>query len=210
MTIKKRLLYFILFILSQAIYLPLNKYLQGGVALKLPLDLIIPILPGWAIPYSLWMISWFWLSLWATLKMPADLFKSYAAATLIVILSAMVFFTLYPTYVDRLPVQGSGFGTDVLRWVYSNDGLYCAFPSGHIYLATLTALFYSRWHPRSSWFWTIILLIVACSTLFTGQHYILDVVGGLVFALTGTFLGVKLSQPRNIFKKNSSKETASF
>ena len=210
MTIKKRLLYFILFILSQAIYLPLNKYLQGGVALKLPLDLIIPILPGWAIPYSLWMISWFWLSLWAALKMPADLFKSYTTATLIVILSAMVVFTVFPTYVDRLPVQGSGFGTDVLRWVYSNDGLYCAFPSGHIYLATLTALFYSRWHPRSTWFWSIILLIIACSTLFTGQHYILDVVGGLVFALTGTFLGVKLSQPRNIFKKNSSKETASF
>ena len=210
MTTKKRLIYFILFILSQAIYLPLTKNLHGGVSLRLPLDQNIPILPSWSIPYSLWMISWFWLSLWAALKMPADLFKSYATATLIVILSAMVVFTVYPTYVDRLPVQGSGFGTDVLRWVYSNDGLYCAFPSGHIYLATLTALFYSRWYPRFTWFWAIILLAVSCSTLFTGQHYILDVVGGLVFAIAGAFLGVKLSRPGNFFKNKSPKETVSF
>jgi membrane-associated phospholipid phosphatase len=209
MTKTKRLLYFCLFIVSQAIYLPLNKLLQDGTALKIPLDEMIPLIPAWSIPYLLWMFSWFWLSLWAALNMPADLFKSYRTATLIVILSAMIVYVIYPTYVDRLPLEGSGFGVDMLRWIYSNDGLYNAFPSGHIYLATLTALFYSRWHPRFGWLWAIILLVVSCSTLFTRQHYILDVVGGLIFALAGAFLGVKFTQP-GFFKKNSSKEPASF
>jgi len=210
MTTTRRIFYFVLFIASQAIYLPLNKFLQGGTALKLSLDAMIPILPDWSIPYILWMFCWFWLSLWAALKMPDNLLKSYTAATLIVIHSAMLTYILFPTYVDRLPVQGAGLGADVLRWIYSNDGLYNAFPSGHIYLATLTALYYSRWYPRTAWFWAIILLVVSCSTLFTGQHYLLDVVGGMVFALTGVYLSGKLNEPGNIFKKNSSKESTSF
>jgi membrane-associated phospholipid phosphatase len=210
MSKTKRLIFFSLFIFSQSIYLPLNKLLQGGIALKIPLDVMIPVIPGWSIPYVLWMISWFWLSLWAALKMPAELFKSYCISTLIVILSAMAVYVVFPTFVDRQPVQGSGFGTNLLRWVYSNDGLYNAFPSGHIYLATITALYYSRWYPRTGLLWAIILLIVTCSTVFTGQHYILDVIGGLVFAIAGTYLGLKISQSDSILKKKTSKEPASF
>jgi membrane-associated phospholipid phosphatase len=210
MTTKNRFLIFLLIIGSQAVYLPLNKFLQGGTALKISLDGLIPILSGWSIPYILWMVSWFWLTLWAALKMPDNLIKTYWTATLIVILSAMLVYTFFPTYVDRAPVQGSGLGEDILRWVYSQDGLYNAFPSGHIYLATLTCLFYSRWHPRSAWFWAIVFLVVSCSTLFTGQHYILDVVGGLVFALTGVYLAQKYSQTGEWFKDKSTKDTVSF
>jgi membrane-associated phospholipid phosphatase len=195
MTTSKRILFFSLFIISQAIYLPLNKYLQGGIALKTSLDEMIPILPFWSIPYMLWMFSWFWLCLWAALKMPTDLFKAFSTATLIVISSAMLVFITFPTYVDRPLLQGSGFGMDLLHWIYTNDGKYNAFPSGHIYLVTLTAIFYSRWHPRSTWFWTIVVLIVACSTLFTGQHYILDIAGGLIFAIAGSFLGAIITRP---------------
>jgi membrane-associated phospholipid phosphatase len=210
MTTTKRFLFFILIICSQAIYLPLNKYLQGGTALKTHLDELIPIIAGWSIPYILWMVSWFWLSLWAVLKMPENLVKTYWTATLIVILSAMCVYILFPTYVDRSTVQGNGFEADVLRWIYAQDGLYNAFPSGHIYLATLTCLFYSRWHPQSTWFWAIILLVVCCSTLFTGQHYILDVVGGLIFALSGTYLARRLTEPGKFFKDKTTKDPVSF
>jgi membrane-associated phospholipid phosphatase len=142
--------------------------------------------------------------------MPDNLVKTYWMATLIVILSAMLVYILFPTYVDRAPVQGNGLGADVLRWVYSQDGLYNAFPSGHIYLATLTCLFYSHWYPRSTWFWAIVFLVVSCSTLFTGQHYILDVVGGLVFALAGVYLARKISQTGEWFKDKSTKDPVSF
>jgi membrane-associated phospholipid phosphatase len=89
---------------------------------------------------------------------------------------------------------------DLLRWIYSNDGRYNAFPSGHIYLVTLTSLFYSRWYPRTTWLWAIIILVVSCSTLFTGQHYILDIAGGLLFAVVGTYLGEIISKPGRISK----------
>ena len=38
--------------------------------------------------------------------------------------------------------------------------------------------------------WIVILVIVSLSTLFTGQHYILDVVGGYVVALAGYHFGL--------------------
>jgi membrane-associated phospholipid phosphatase len=38
--------------------------------------------------------------------------------------------------------------------------------------------------------WVLILLIVSLSTLFTGQHYILDVLGGYLIALAGYYFGL--------------------
>ncbi|HEX7556471.1 MAG TPA: phosphatase PAP2 family protein [Leptolinea sp.] len=206
----KRFLIFGLFLVSQAIYLPLNKFLQGGVALKLPLDNLIPIIPWWSLPYVLWMFCWFWLWFWASMRMPDGLFKVFSTSALIVILSSMLFFAVFPTFVLRNPVKGTGFGADLLRYVYASDGLYCAFPSGHIYLCTLTALFFSRWHPRSTWLWGLVFLTVTCSTLFTGQHYILDIVGGLIFAFGGTYLGTRLTHAHLLTGKKSSTEQVSF
>lgn len=183
------MIYYGLIIISQAIYLPLNRLLQGGVALKLPVDNLIPIQPIWAIPYAVWMACWFVLWFWAALRMPDKLYRQLFVTSLVVILSSMVFFTVYPTYVPRRPVDEAAFGAIFLKMVYSSDGLYCAFPSGHIYLCTLTALYFSRWHPRSTSLWILIWIIVAVSTLLTGQHFILDIAGGLIFAFLGDFIG---------------------
>jgi membrane-associated phospholipid phosphatase len=71
------------------------------------------------------------------------------------------------------------------RW-----GRYDAFPSGHIYITTLLALFFSRWYPRQKLLWFLILVIVSFSTLFTGQHYILDVIGGYAVAFSGYHFGL--------------------
>lgn len=210
MKTSKRIFFFCLIILSQALYLPLNKFLRGGTAINTPLDAMIPIIPYWSIPYLLWMICWFWLCFWAALKMPEEIFKSYFTSTLLVILSAMVVYLTFPTFVIREPVQGTGFGADILRWIYSNDGLYNAFPSGHIYLATLTTIFYSRWNPGYSWFWYATLLVVSCSTLFTGQHYIADVIGGVVFALIGAYVGTRFVERIEASKTGQKKEPITF
>lgn len=210
MNTTKRLLLFSLIIFSQSIYLPLNRFLQGGTTINIALDEKIPVIAAWSIPYLLWMFCWFWLCLWAALKMPPDLFKTFSSATMLVVLSAMVVYLLFPTYVERNPVETSGFGAGLLHWIYSNDGLYNAFPSGHIYLATLTAIFYSRWYPRSTLTWIFVLIVISLSTLFTGQHYILDVLGGALFAFAGTIIAFKLRQPPGFFKNHFNKNKATF
>ena len=49
----KRLIWCALLFGIQLMYFPLNRYLQGGVELKTPLDDHLPIWPIWVIPYSL-------------------------------------------------------------------------------------------------------------------------------------------------------------
>ncbi len=203
MTVKRRLVYFGILLCCQAIYLPLNRFSQGGVVLKLRIDDLIPIQPVWAIPYILWMISWIFLWFWAALRMPEKIYKQLFISALVVILSAMVFFVLYPTYIPRKPVDGTALGASILQWIYSADGLYCAFPSGHIYLCTLTGVFFSRWHPRTTWMWIIVLLLVSLSTLFTGQHFIIDIFGGLLFSLLGVYLGDRLTSMKKINQRLS-------
>jgi membrane-associated phospholipid phosphatase len=74
--------------------------------------------------------------------------------------------------------------------IHEHWGRYDAFPSGHIYITTLLALFFSHWYPRQKLAWILILVIVSLSTLFTGQHYILDVLGGYAVAFSGYRFGL--------------------
>lgn len=201
MTRTRRLTYFGLILLAQAIYLPLNRFLQSGMILKLPLDDLIPIQPIWSIPYGLWMISWIGLWLWAALRMPDQLYKKLFASAMVTILLAMATFILMPTYVPRKPVDPSALGAVFLQSIYAADGLFCAFPSGHIYLCTLTAIFFSRWHPRSKWVWIVILGMVSISTLLTGQHFILDIPAGMIYAFVGVYIGNILTSRTKIKKR---------
>ncbi|GAP21690.1 phosphatase PAP2 family protein [Leptolinea tardivitalis] len=201
MTQKKRLLLFGLILLAQAIYLPLNRGLQNGTALNLPIDNLIPIYPVWAVPYVLWMVSWFALWLWAAFKMPEKLYRQMIISGLVTIVSAMIFFLLVPTYVPRKPVDEMAFGAIFLQLLYSADGLYCAFPSGHIYLCALTGYFFSNWFPKTRWLWAGILMIVGLSTLFTGQHYVTDLLGGLIFAGFGILMGRRLMTIKSLSRK---------
>jgi membrane-associated phospholipid phosphatase len=51
-------------------------------------------------------------------------------------------------------------------------------------------LFYARWYPRLRLLWLGILIVVGLSTLFTGQHYILDVIGGIFLGWVGYRFGL--------------------
>jgi membrane-associated phospholipid phosphatase len=80
--------------------------------------------------------------------------------------------------------------------LYENDRAYNAFPSGHTYNTSLIALFWWRWYPRYRWLWAAIALVVLASTLFTRQHNIPDLIGGVAFACTGYLVGLRWAARR--------------
>jgi len=189
LTLSKRLLLVFLACCIQLVYIPTSNQIAGGIAPRLPID-IFPIWPIWVLPYMLCYILWFAGIAWIIFRGDDRQFRSFITACLLTFGLGALTFMFFPTYVERASLVGSDLFTFLLRAIHEDWGRYAALPSGHVYITTLLALFFSRWYPRFKSLWILILVIVSLSTLFTGQHYILDVLGGYLVALAGYGFGL--------------------
>lgn len=174
----------------QLLYVPINRTVQGGVILDLPLDAHVPFWPIWAVPYLLSLVFWNGCFVWAAWKMEDGLYRALVAAALVVMLSSYAVYVLFPTYVERPALAGDGWPVALVRLIYNNDRLNNAFPSGHTYHTMLIVFFWWRWQPQLRWLWVLVAVIILLSTLFTGQHNVLDLAGGIVWAWAGYRFGL--------------------
>jgi membrane-associated phospholipid phosphatase len=189
LSLNKRVLFLVLVCSIQMIYVPTSFRTTGGIEPKLPID-IFPVWPIWVVPYMLCYPLWLFSSIWAMLKMEDRLFRGLVVACLLMFAVANATFLFFPTYVRQMTFQGADLFTSLLRMVHEEWGRYSAFPSGHVYITTLLVLFFGRWYPRQRFLWLLILIVISLSTLFTGQHYILDVLGGYGIAFAGYQFGL--------------------
>jgi membrane-associated phospholipid phosphatase len=188
LNLNKRLLLIFLACCIQMIYIPTSNRISGGIEPRLPID-IFPVWPIWVLPYVLCYIFWVSSAIWIVMKTEDRRFRSFIAACLLTFGLGALIFIVFPTYVRPIDLQGNDLFTLLLRLFHEELGRYAAFPSGHVYITTLIILFFSHWYPRFKSIWLSILILVSLSTLFTGQHYILDVLGGYVVALAGYYFG---------------------
>jgi membrane-associated phospholipid phosphatase len=179
----------VLVLALQLLYIPINRTLHGGVVLRTPWDDLIPLWPIWVIPYLLSIGWWIGFAVWAAWKMDDVLYLSLVAAAVAVVLVSYAIQLIYPTYVERPALVEDSWAMELLRFVYSQDRAYNAFPSGHTYNTVLISLFWYRWKPRHWVFCLGVAVIILLSTLFTGQHNLLDLLGGIVLAWAGYHLG---------------------
>lgn len=117
--------------------------------------------------------------------------RTVYAYLLIWITSYAFFFVFYATVAPRPPkVVGTGFGVWGLRALYSSDPPYNCFPSLHVAHSFVSALACYRVHRRLGIIAGISATFVALSTLLTKQHYVVDVIAGilLAFVASGVFL----------------------
>jgi membrane-associated phospholipid phosphatase len=189
LTPNSRLAWLIVLFAVQLLYVPINRTIQGGVILALPWDLYVPFLPDWAVPYLLSILWWMASFIWAAWKMDDTRYRAFVAAALAAMLSAYAVYILYPTYVERPVLDGNSWQIDLVRSIYDNDRLNNAFPSGHTYTTVLITLFWWDWQPKLRWLWAAIAIVVILSTLFTGQHNLLDPIGGIIWAYAGYRFG---------------------
>ena len=191
MSLRARLGWLAALFLVQFLYFPINRLLLGGVVLYTALDPLIPVWPIWAIPY---LLGWFWwvgCFFWAAFRMDGFLYRALIAGALFTLLTSYIFYIIYPTYVFRPELVGNGWQFDMLRSIYANDHVYNAFPSGHAYTSALIFLFWWRWKPGLRLLWGLIAGVVILSTLFTGQHHLLDPLGGILWAWLGYHFGLE-------------------
>jgi membrane-associated phospholipid phosphatase len=189
LTLGRRLLLFFLACCIQMVYIPTSNQIAGGIEPKLPID-VFPIWPIWVLPYILCYLLWFTAIAGIIFRGDDEQFRSFLAACMLTFALGALSFTFFPTFVKSASLEGSDMFTVLLRNIHEGWGRYAALPSGHVYITTLLALFYGRWYPRYRFLWILILVIVSLATLFTGQHYILDVLTGYLVALAGYYFGL--------------------
>ena len=170
-------------LISILLYLPVNRLVSGGYNLELPIDNMIPLIPIFVVPYLFGIIFWISTIVFVNLKQDK---KTSAVFNLRIILASIISVFIYiiiPTFVTRPLITGIDVFSNLLSFVYSNDRTYNAAPSGHTFYTVICFLTLSKLLPKRKVVWTILSILIILSTLFTGQHNVLDVLLGILFAI---------------------------
>lgn len=169
-------------VLTSLLYFPLNESHGIVHTIATSWDRSLPFVPIFAVPYLL-ILPVFWLTFgyafWYQKR-----FTAFACSLIGVWLVSYAFFIFFQTHVNRAVIEGKGFPENLVRFVYAHDQPYDAFPSLHVAMATLLSLYF--YHIKSRWLPAVLAfsLLVAASTVLIKQHYLLDVVGGLLLSLS--------------------------
>ena len=179
-------------IFSMLLYVPVNRLISGGYNLKTDIDNYIPLLPLFVIPYLFGLIFWIFTILKINLSKDEKLIKEFNLMIILASIISVAIYILIPTFVTRPVVTGTDMFSEILRFIYSNDQVYNAAPSGHTFYTILCFVGLNRLIPGKKYLLGILSVLIIISTVLTKQHNFLDIVIGIVFALGIIFVSRKL------------------
>jgi membrane-associated phospholipid phosphatase len=158
------------------------------------LDRAVSLQPAWMLVYG---------SLWVFVLLPLlvvrqqQLFRRAMQAYLMVLTVAYIGFVAYPTVAPRpITVLGDGFSAWSLRLQYALDQEYNCFPSLHVAHSFVSALTCYRVHRGVGFAAVLWASLIGVSTLYTKQHYVVDVIAGALAAYVAYVLFLR-SYPRD-------------
>ena len=145
---------------------------------ELELDRMMGLQPVWVLVYA--SLYLFVVILPLLVLRDRDLFRRAMRGYLAVMLTAYVGFLVYPTAAPRIDdsVAGSGFAPWMLRLIYALDAPYNCFPSLHVAYSFVAALACYRVHRQVGIAAIVWAGLIGVSTVYTKQHYVVDVVAG--------------------------------
>jgi membrane-associated phospholipid phosphatase len=153
----------------------------------LPIDAAIPLVPAWVLVYGALYLFLIILPVFVIRAEPQvrRTFLTY----LVVWIVAFVVFVAYPTKAPRpadLTIAINTFADWGVVALYEMDPPLNCFPSLHVAHSFVSALAVRRVHRRLGDLSLLAASLVGISTLFTRQHYVLDVLVGAALAF-GTY-----------------------
>jgi membrane-associated phospholipid phosphatase len=148
----------------------------------LNMDKLIPVIPIFIIPYYFATLSFLAVPILFYLKLGWAKTKAYLVAETLATTFAYATFAIFPTSVIREPIVGNGLFNDLLRGLYAADKPSGAFPSGHVYSSIIISYYLWKYFPQTRIWIVIILRPVIASTVLLKQHYVIDIVGGILVA----------------------------
>ncbi|MFA6032468.1 MAG: phosphatase PAP2 family protein [Myxococcota bacterium] len=191
-------------------YLALNRYYHPLVNydVSIYLDYLIPLVPWW---------SWFYEALFVMPVCMAPIrelpwMRRAAMAVVTCCVVSWVFFVVMPVSTvgfrpESVPITDAS--TMFLNFIYFTDANGTCFPSLHVAIAMVFGLI--GMHQWKGWGHALFVLsiLISLSTIFTKQHYIMDVVAGAALAYASyrlVYLGGFLNR-WSLFKVQEGRET---
>lgn len=158
-------------------------------------DKKIPFIPLFVIPYA----SFHFLLIPATLLIlslqPYRYYlRIFLVSAIFMLVCSNLIFLLFPTYFPLRPdICGNSMCERMVTFIYWIDNPCAVCPSVHVNVSILCAILW--WQIRSRYSITMIIwaIIISFSTLFIRQHYIIDVIAGILSAFLSWVVGTKLT-----------------
>jgi membrane-associated phospholipid phosphatase len=183
-------------VLAVAVYFTNGIYdiLNHGPAvwiLRTPIDDALPVVKPFVIPYvSLNYVVYFTLIVFLLCR--TKLFHSAALAMITAFFVSYFFYFFFQTEVIRPVLTGTDLFTRMIQNVYAGDNPYNDFPSLHTSISTLLAIHWFFFDRRAGIVASIWTALIVASTVFIKQHYVPDLISGLLLASGASWLYIKL------------------
>ena len=185
---------FAIFVLQiTLVYKLIQAYFPTGYVFNMPfIDNNVPFLSVFAVPYLLYV---------AVLILPfAMTFKNkkhmlaLSSSFLFASLVCNIFYVLFPTMVIRPEVLPSTIFNRLVLFIYSIDGVTNCFPSEHVTFSILSNLCMVNIRKKIAYYMIPATALVVIATLFIKQHYVPDVLAGMVLAFLSFLVFKKIMQ----------------
>lgn len=169
----------LIYIFLQWLYLPLSRR-PVKYYWKLPLDDRLPLVPEMIIIYLSYFLMFFGGSL---ILIFSGQFLPFITAMIIAQISGDLFWYFFPNGVRRPKVEGRGMMRNWLKKLYLHDQYDGnAAPSVHVFHALIIGHFLAQLWPQ----WSMVIYpwvgLIVVSTVLIKQHYLVDVLGGVLVA----------------------------
>lgn len=149
------------------------------------LDNKIPFIPYFIYFYVIWYLLLLLVPLLIYNKDKETFYKYFTSYSISIIICGIIFL-IYPTILERMPIEGNNLSTNLVRLIYKlDDPAVNCLPSMHClfcYFFIFGTLFNNRIEKKYQYGILIISILIVLSTLFIKQHIIIDAISSLIIA----------------------------
>ena len=102
---------------------------------------------------------------------------------------AGLFWYFIPNGVKRPKILKTDIFSRLTAYIYRFDNDTSGFPSAHVFVTLICSHFLFLGFPQQSVLIWSINFLICISTVFVKQHYVLDILGGIIFFLISITIG---------------------
>ena len=171
-------------LLLKSLYVPLNRRASRYYWQK-KIDFFIPFIALFVFPYIAYypFIVLSFLLLWNS-----TFFMSFMISMIVSYVIAELIWYFFPNGVKRPVFENKTLAKKILNIIYSHDNDTNGFPSAHVFVSLLCGYFLYLQFPSALLAIVVTTFFIVISTVFTKQHYAIDVLGGFGVVLLSLFL----------------------